>query len=83
MCVQLLNALCGVSEHCLPSVLRASFTWYDQQNKQLYLLMQQKAQAHLQGVKNDPSRQNPKLVPEQQRPERDYLLEKRGVRTCG
>lgn len=43
------------------------------------MLMQHKAQAQLQSMKSDPARQSTKAMPEQQRPERDYLLEKRGV----
>uniref|UniRef100_A0A914W2H8 Protein furry n=1 Tax=Plectus sambesii TaxID=2011161 RepID=A0A914W2H8_9BILA len=68
----ILRALNGVSEHCLPSVLTALISWYEQQQHLCIRLQQTKLQSKNDGkppAKNEPPR------PEA----RDFYIEKRAL----
>lgn len=41
---QLLTAIGSVAENCLPSLLKALYSWYDYQNRQLMRLLQIRSQ---------------------------------------
>uniref|UniRef100_A0A915J2V8 Cell morphogenesis protein N-terminal domain-containing protein n=1 Tax=Romanomermis culicivorax TaxID=13658 RepID=A0A915J2V8_ROMCU len=92
---QLITALYSVSEHCLPSILKALFAWYDYQNRQLYLESHQQQQimkassSQTANILMSASASSSLLTKSEAirqqntkndvRAERDYMLEKKGL----